>query len=132
MSSVEAFCSEGCALAKSNRRSSVARRPSAQGIPDVVHQAVLDRDVSCQMCGSKRNLHVHHIYYRSEALIEWRHDEANLIVLCRDDHDLVHSDKGKYQRKLLDKMKKKGYADPHESTTSNSTATEAVAKELDL
>jgi len=113
VSAVEAFCTEDCALAKSYQRSKVARKPSKDDIPADVRQAVLKRDSICQMCEATAGLHVHHIYYRSEAPIEWRHDPSNLITLCAIDHDLVHSDKKKYQKVLLDKMVQRGYADPH-------------------
>ena len=128
MSAVEAFCSEVCALEKRNQRSKVAREPSKDGIPEDVRKKVLRRDSVCQMCEATSNLHVHHIRYRSEAPIEWRHDPSNLIVLCVLDHDLVHSNKGMYQQILLDKMARRGYADPHETTTYGCTTSDALAE----
>lgn len=97
-------------MAKRSKRSSAARQPSRDGIPEDVRQLVLKRDLVCQLCESTINLHVHHIFYRSEAPIEWRHDPSNLVVLCAEDHDLVHSDKARYQRLLLDKMARRGYS----------------------
>jgi 5-methylcytosine-specific restriction endonuclease McrA len=110
VSSIEAFCSEECTLAKGRKRSALVRSSNSDEIPPAVRQLVLKRDRSCQLCGSTRSLHVHHIYYRSEAPAQWRHDPSNLIVLCLEDHDLVHSNKRKFQRHLLDLMAKRGYS----------------------
>lgn len=53
----------------------------------------------CRLCGSATSLHVHHIVYRSE-----KKDDSlsNLITLCSEHHDLVHSNKAKYQPILLE------------------------------
>ena len=66
---------------------------------------VLERDKCCQMCGTYQNLHLHHIFYRSQRkdLID---DPNNLIMLCEEHHRLVHSNKKKYQPMLLEMMKK--------------------------
>ena len=131
-SPIEAFCSEECAFDKRNKRSSAASQPSRDDIPEEVRQYVLKRDSVCQLCQSTRDLHVHHIFYRSEAAIEWRHDPSNLIVLCAIDHDLVHSDKTTYQRLLVDKMARKGYSVDYVQAKTNGRPTlEAVAEELD-
>ena len=58
------------------------------------HQRTLERDRRCRYCGTVRNLHVHHIDYRSQG---GTHDLHNLIVLCKRHHDLVHTDKGVWQ-----------------------------------
>jgi 5-methylcytosine-specific restriction endonuclease McrA len=56
----------------------------------VLCYAVLDRDGGkCRSCGSRNNLHVHHIIFRSHQ----GPDEAwNLITLCSSCHDGVHKD----------------------------------------
>ena len=54
------------------------------------------------MCGTNRNLHVHHIRYRSEG---GDHHERNLITLCLTDHDLVHSNKRRWQPILTETMR---------------------------
>jgi len=58
------------------------------------HDVVLERDRRCRFCGVIRDLHVHHINYRSQG---GNHDAHNLIVLCHKHHRLVHSDKGVWQ-----------------------------------
>jgi hypothetical protein len=52
--------------------------------------AVYKRDnAQCQRCGSKNNLHIHHIVsFENEKL---RADIDNLILLCADCHRWVHS-----------------------------------------
>lgn len=55
---------------------------------------ILDRDRRCRYCGIRRNLHVHHIDYKSQG---GNNDLHNLIVLCVEHHDLVHSNKGLWQ-----------------------------------
>ena len=68
------------------------------------YNIVLERDrACCRLCGNK-NIHLHHIVYRSEskALID---EPSNCIMLCEKHHRLVHSDKKKYQPILLDMNK---------------------------
>ena len=113
MSAIEAFCSEGCALAKRNNRMATARKPNNDDIPAVVRELILVRDKVCQMCRYRYGLHIHHVYYRSEADKAWRHDESNLILLCHSCHDTVHSDKNKYQPLLLDMMNRRVYNSPN-------------------
>lgn len=62
----------------------------------------------CRVCGTKYNLHVHHIRYRSEG---GTHDEDNLITLCIPHHDLIHSDKNKYQQRCLAIVEKRKQGD---------------------
>lgn len=54
---------------------------------------------SCANCGSKKNLHTHHIKFQSEAnsegLIENRFNKnikSNLLVLCEECHKKIHSE----------------------------------------
>lgn len=54
----------------------------------------LERDRRCRYCGTRANLDVHHIEYRSQGGNDDRH---NLIALCRTHHDLVHTNKGLWQ-----------------------------------
>jgi 5-methylcytosine-specific restriction endonuclease McrA len=50
---------------------------------------VLRRDGwRCQTCGSMTNLQVHHIELRSQSGAD---AEENLITLCSDCHDRIHS-----------------------------------------
>src|SRR5438046_1895477 len=51
-------------------------------------RAVLRRDGwRCQLCGSMRNLEVHHREFRSRSGAD---DERNLITLCSDCHSPIH------------------------------------------
>lgn len=54
----------------------------------------LERDQRCRYCGTRRNLHVHHVNYKSQG---GNNDPHNLIALCVEHHGLVHSDKGLWQ-----------------------------------
>ena len=68
------------------------------------YNIVYERDRGmCRFCGNK-NIHLHHIVYRSEskALID---EPSNCIMLCEKCHRLVHSDKKKYQPILLEMNK---------------------------
>ena len=53
-------------------------------------EAVLHRDnYTCQCCGKKHaRLEVHHIIFRSEGGTD---DENNLIAVCKECHDAIHS-----------------------------------------
>ena len=53
-----------------------------------LHRAILERDGwRCQLCGSRRNLQVHHIQSRSLLGDDAEH---NLITLCAICHQQVH------------------------------------------
>ena len=68
------------------------------------YNIVYERDRGCcRLCGDK-NIHLHHVIYRSEskALIN---EPSNCIMLCEKHHRLVHSDKKKYQPILLEMNK---------------------------
>lgn len=66
-----------------------------------VYQKIVEEQKWCQLCGSTSNLHIHHIYYRSQGGMTI---EKNLIRLCENCHRLVHSNKKKYQPMLLEKQ----------------------------
>lgn len=72
-------------------------------ISSKTRKIVNERDnKACILCGKKSN-HLHHIIYRSEdsTLID---EPNNICCLCFDCHELVHSNKDKYQSILMDKM----------------------------
>jgi 5-methylcytosine-specific restriction endonuclease McrA len=110
---ISRVCSDRCAelysnahcpqrsLAKGSRRAPQAMSADAtQGhpIPTAVRGEVLTRDRSrCRYCGGDGH-HVHHVCYRSEGI---DHQPHNLITLCREHHDLVHSNKRVYKPLLL-------------------------------
>jgi 5-methylcytosine-specific restriction endonuclease McrA len=58
----------------------------------------------CRRCGitARRNLHVHHVIYRSEG---GNHEETNLITLCFGCHDRIHSSKRYFQPILLEVLR---------------------------
>jgi len=54
-----------------------------------LHKSVLRRDGwRCQLCGSMKNLEVHHRHYRSHS---GEDTEDNLITLCSKCHKTHHS-----------------------------------------
>lgn len=60
-----------------------------------VRRRVLRRDGNCcRYCGTPDLLSVHHIEYRSQG---GTHEEHNLITLCLNHHELMHSNKKRYQ-----------------------------------
>lgn len=69
-------------------------------IPEKMRSKIYKRDMMmCQLCGSRCNLHIHHILYRSQ--LRNGHFEWNLILLCERCHRIAHSDKNKWQPRLL-------------------------------
>jgi len=57
-----------------------------------LRQRVLQRDCwTCQVCGSKINLQVHHTRFRSR---QGNDSEQNLITLCANCHDEIHRSQG--------------------------------------
>ena len=53
-----------------------------------LREQVLRRDSwRCQICGSRKNLQVHHKHLRSR---QGPDDDLNLITLCAGCHSLVH------------------------------------------
>lgn len=56
----------------------------------------------CAICGNNQ-IHLHHIRYGACG----RHTYmGNIIPLCKKHHDLVHSNKKKYQHILIDMINK--------------------------
>jgi len=77
-----------------------------------IYQKIVEEQKWCQLCGSTNWLEIHHIMYRSQG---GNNDERNLIRLCKQCHMLVHSNKKKYQAKLLEmQYVKYGYFDKKE------------------
>lgn len=64
-------------------------------LPGQIRDVVRKRDgARCRFCGTSENIQIHHILYRSQGGgdVEW-----NLISLCHDHHQLMHSSKRKWQ-----------------------------------
>jgi 5-methylcytosine-specific restriction endonuclease McrA len=63
-------------------------------VPPEIRARVAERDRGCcRYCGRPAT-DQHHIDYRSQG---GRHEEHNLIVLCRAHHDLMHTNKRSWQ-----------------------------------
>lgn len=72
-----------------------AKAARAADIPHDVRQRTFEADGHrCRFCGTEYVLHLHHIKYRSEG---GPHEVSNLIVLCLACHELVHTNKGRFQ-----------------------------------
>jgi 5-methylcytosine-specific restriction endonuclease McrA len=69
-------------------------------VRDKTYYAVLNRDKVCQICGTSRQLELHHIVYRSEDK-KRINDIGNCIFLCSNCHKLAHSNKKKYKPILI-------------------------------
>lgn len=71
----------------------------ATDIPTAVRKQVHDRDGHrCRWCGrTNAGLHIHHINYRSAG---GGHEPENLISLCVDHHQMVHTNKQVYPAML--------------------------------
>jgi 5-methylcytosine-specific restriction endonuclease McrA len=67
------------------------KRPRLRLDPELYEQLrkqVLRRDGwRCQLCGSRRNLQIHHKQLRSQ---QGSDNDSNLITLCVDCHEGVH------------------------------------------
>lgn len=112
VSSLEKVCSEECFLELRGSRNAPSERSLKSGgslggptrrtrkddPPPKTRAKVMLRDKGkCRFCGSQAASQ-HHINYRSEGV---DHSEHNLIVLCQQHHDLVHSSKRKWKPLLL-------------------------------
>ena len=87
-------CSEEC-LSDITRRPTKHRATPCSNVPTEVRAAVYARDHHrCRYCAKASDLHLHHIHYRSEGV---DHSETNLITLCSTHHDVIHSDKRRWQ-----------------------------------
>lgn len=47
---------------------------------------------TCQLCGSKTNLQVHHLRYNETRTAPWAYPNTSLITLCEACHKKVHAD----------------------------------------
>ena len=55
-------------------------------------QIILARDNNtCTVCGSKKNLNVHHtFYYNNKRVAPWEYPNKSLITVCKDCHTKFH------------------------------------------
>lgn len=118
VSSLEKVCSEQCFRELRAKRSSSGKgfqrslkdpsllpvprsKPKTKGspIPASTRKRVTERDGGkCRFCGKTNWVELHHVNYRSEGV---DHSDHNLISLCKEHHDLVHSDKRRWKPMLL-------------------------------
>lgn len=88
-------CSASCALIARQRGTKTRRTPDRDDELQHARALVMERDGNrCRYCGGHRNLHIHHITYRSSGV---DHQPHNLITLCTEHHDLVHTNKRVWQ-----------------------------------
>ena len=70
-----------------------------------IYNTITEEEPYCMLCGKGYNLHRHHIRYGSCGRYTYF---GNIIVLCMNCHQLVHSNKKKWQPILIE------IADKHE------------------
>lgn len=73
--------------------------------PDTYLDVTMRDNFTCQLCGTKSNIQLHHIIYRSEDRNKIN-DVDNLICLCVKCHRLVHTNKKYWQPILINLIKK--------------------------
>lgn len=99
---IQSFCDGSCVAILADRRkafSGPVRRSGGNPMPSGLRDEVVASDgARCRACGTRQNLHVHHVRYRSEG---GKHEKSNLVTLCLHCHDMVHSNKRLYQPALL-------------------------------
>jgi len=88
---IQSYCAPACRWTKVKNRSKPRKRSS--GTDQKTRRRVRDRDQTCRFCGTYKDLHVHHIVYRSQGGSD---DPTNLITLCAEHHAVVHSDKKRF------------------------------------
>jgi len=49
-------------------------------------EALEDADHICDICGTKKNLHIHHKHYNSL----FKEKEGDLVCLCKECHEDLH------------------------------------------
>jgi hypothetical protein len=86
-------CDRECVRLIAARKKPPKKKPD---VPKDVRERVLERDGRCcRWCGRPSST-PHHIHYRSEQS-SGPHEVWNLVTLCQTHHDIVHSDKKKWQ-----------------------------------
>lgn len=105
--SLTVICSKDCwdtkqKKPKAKKQSVTKKAPS--GIPQPVRKKVMERDNwRCRYCLKKSDgLHLHHVLYRSQGGPDTL---GNLITLCMGCHELVHSNKRRWQPVLLEALR---------------------------
>lgn len=75
-----------------------------------LRRALLDHHDTCELCGCKKKVELHHINPKRD-YPDLEFDINNLMVLCRDCHDIVHNRRNKifynaepYRKRLNESM----------------------------
>jgi len=55
-----------------------------------LRKKVLERDIQCVLCGSNKNLQVHHKSYNHKGCHAWTKEAADCITVCRRCHKIIH------------------------------------------
>ena len=64
-----------------------------------IYETIANEEPFCMLCGNRKNLNIHHIRYGSCG----RHTYfGNIIRLCFNCHQMVHSNKKKWQPILIE------------------------------
>lgn len=100
---VVSFCSIECMnekryavpTPKPKEKKKRIKKKSRSGVSSATREYVLKGDAyACRFCGMRKEVEVHHINYRSE---QGSHEPCNLITLCKEHHDVVHSNKKRWK-----------------------------------
>ena len=85
------YCSKKCQVAAIGQRhyGKYNRGASYQSDFKLVRPTVLERDKVCVLCGSDKNLHVHHLDNSGRGE-DCNNSLDNLAVLCGDCHSAIH------------------------------------------
>jgi len=76
------------------------KKKKRETVTKETYNQVYERDKGrCRLCGSYNGIQLHHIIYRSESK-ERINDPNNCIMLCYKCHEMVHSNKHKWQKEL--------------------------------
>lgn len=107
---IQSYCNDEHRWAYANEGKQGSEKPKvgrSDDIPREVRERVLASDGHrCRFCGNKRprgGLHLHHVVYRGQTKgwLEGTHVPHNLLTLCKEHHDTVHSDKKRWQESCL-------------------------------
>lgn len=111
---IQSFCSRSCQgdyfyADKHRPKNSVkvkTSKPKSKPNPDIpkkLRDEVLAADHRCRGCNTTRNLHLHHVVYRGQkyGYLSGDHVRHNLITLCVECHQRVHTDKKRFLPILL-------------------------------
>jgi hypothetical protein len=104
----ETFCSHECYnIYRDNHRSSSCTRQLTNRTFLALRKETLKKFPECVLCGSKKNLHIHHIFTRRENE-DLCYIINNLITLCRSCHCMIKGKEMLYANYFLGLVEKCG------------------------